>query len=66
MVSQEPVVVQNLLLESTVAKTAPTSSVNNNDYIIADLSLAAWGRKELTIAQTEMTGLMAIREEYAP
>ena len=66
MVSQEPVVVQNLLLESTVAKTAPTSSVNNNDYIIADLSLAAWGRKELTIAQTEMPGLMAIREEYAP
>ena len=66
MVSQEPVVVQNLLLESTVAKTAPTSSVNNNDYIIADLGLAAWGRKELTIAQTEMPGLMAIREEYAP
>ena len=66
MVSQEPVVVQNLLLESTVAKTAPAPSVNNNDYIIADLSLAAWGRKELTIAQTEMPGLMAIREEYAP
>ena len=66
MVSQEPVVVQNLLLESTVAKTAPTSSVNNTDYIIADLGLAAWGRKELTIAQTEMPGLMAIREEYAP
>ncbi|MFZ2217194.1 MAG: adenosylhomocysteinase [Rhodoferax sp.] len=34
--------------------------------MIADLSLAAWGRKELTIAQTEMPGLMAIREEYAP
>ena len=29
------------------------------DYIIADLSLAAWGRKELNIAQTEMPGLMA-------
>ena len=66
MVSQEPVVVQNLLLESTVAKTAPAPSVNNTDYIIADLSLAAWGRKELTIAQTEMPGLMAIREEYTP
>ncbi|MBP6718004.1 MAG: adenosylhomocysteinase [Rhodoferax sp.] len=65
MVSQEPVVVQNLLLESTVAKTAPTPSVKNTDYLIADLSLAAWGRKELTIAQTEMPGLMAIREEYA-
>ena len=34
------------------------------DYIIADLGLAAWGRKELNIAQTEMPGLMAIREEF--
>ncbi len=35
------------------------------DYIVADLSLAAWGRKELNIAQTEMPGLMAIRQEFA-
>ncbi|MDO9359830.1 MAG: adenosylhomocysteinase, partial [Polaromonas sp.] len=35
------------------------------DSIIADISLAAWGRKELNIAQTEMPGLMAIREEFA-
>jgi adenosylhomocysteinase len=35
------------------------------DYVIADLSLAAWGRKEIAIAETEMPGLMAIREEYA-
>jgi adenosylhomocysteinase len=35
------------------------------DHIIADLSLAPWGRKELTIAETEMPGLMAIREEFA-
>src|SRR6187551_1190153 len=35
------------------------------DFIVADLSLAAWGRKELNIAETEMPGLMAIREEYA-
>jgi adenosylhomocysteinase len=35
------------------------------DYKIADLSLADWGRKELNIAETEMPGLMAIREEYA-
>jgi len=34
------------------------------DYKIADLSLAPWGRKELTIAETEMPGLMAIREEF--
>ncbi len=36
-----------------------------NDYAIADLSLAAWGRKETTIAETEMPGLMFIREESA-
>ena len=35
------------------------------DYKIADLSLAAWGRKEIAIAETEMPGLMSIREEYA-
>ena len=35
------------------------------DFVIADPSLAAWGRKEITIAETEMPGLMAIREEYA-
>lgn len=35
------------------------------DYVIADLGLADWGRKELNIAQTEMPGLMAIREEFA-
>ncbi|OYW32660.1 MAG: adenosylhomocysteinase, partial [Methyloversatilis sp. 12-65-5] len=35
------------------------------DYVIADPSLADWGRKEIAIAETEMPGLMAIREEYA-
>jgi len=35
------------------------------DYKIADLSLAQWGRKEIAIAETEMPGLMAIREEFA-
>src|SRR5512142_2651104 len=39
--------------------TAPT------DCKVADLGLAAWGRKEILIAETEMPGLMAIREEYA-
>ena len=36
-----------------------------NDYVVADLSLADWGRKEIRIAETEMPGLMAIREEFA-
>lgn len=35
------------------------------DYVIADINLAPWGRKEIAIAETEMPGLMAIREEYA-
>ncbi|MFZ9723467.1 MAG: adenosylhomocysteinase [Burkholderiaceae bacterium] len=37
----------------------------NPDYVVADLSLAGWGRKEIAIAETEMPGLMAIRKEYA-
>jgi adenosylhomocysteinase len=36
----------------------------SNDYIVADMSLADWGRKEIGLAETEMPGLMAIREEY--
>ncbi len=38
---------------------------NFTDYLVADMSLAAWGRKELTIAEIEMPGLMAIRNEFA-
>jgi adenosylhomocysteinase len=38
---------------------------NFTDYRVADLALADWGRKEIAIAETEMPGLMAIREEYA-
>jgi adenosylhomocysteinase len=45
---------------STVAKP-----VKQQDHVIADINLAAWGRKELNIAQTEMPGLMAIREEFS-
>src|ERR1700742_2166426 len=36
------------------------------DYKVADISLADWGRKELTIAEAEMPGLMSIRRKYAP
>ena len=39
--------------------------VASTDFHVADLSLAAWGRKEIKIAETEMPGLMAIREEFA-
>jgi adenosylhomocysteinase len=37
----------------------------SQDFIVADLSLADWGRKEIRIAETEMPGLMAIREEFS-
>ena len=36
-----------------------------NDYHVADLKLADWGNKEIKIAETEMPGLMAIRQEFA-
>ena len=38
---------------------------NDTDYKVADISLAEWGRKEIAIAETEMPGLMALREEFA-
>ncbi len=38
--------------------------VEGNDYIVRDIGLAGWGRKEIAIAETEMPGLMAVREEY--
>jgi len=41
------------------------ATMKTNDFHVADLSLAAWGRKEIKIAETEMPGLMAIRKEYA-
>ncbi|MGV8825212.1 adenosylhomocysteinase, partial [Methylibium petroleiphilum] len=45
---------------SAVLKPTPT-----HDHHVADLSLADWGRKEIKIAETEMPGLMAIRQEFA-
>ncbi len=46
--------------------TSGSASSNNQDYKIADLSLASWGRREIEMAEQEMPGLMAIREKYAP
>jgi adenosylhomocysteinase len=47
----------NAVLDHNNAKTT--------DYKVADLSLAGWGRKEIAIAENDMPGLMALREEYA-
>jgi len=46
--------------------SAKTADPNFTDCKIADLSLAEWGRKEIEIAETEMPGLMACRDEYGP
>jgi len=43
---------------------AVVSTASDQDFVIRDPSLADWGRKEMAIAETEMPGLMAIREEY--
>ena len=44
------------------AKSKPKAG----DYVIKDISLAPWGRNEISLAETEMPGLMATREEYGP
>jgi len=39
-------------------------AIDSNDYKVADIALADWGRREIAIAETEMPGLMALRDEY--
>ena len=46
--------------------TAAKPRAKTSDYVVKDISLAAWGRNEINIAETEMPGLMATREEYGP
>ena len=50
---------------SAVLKAASSTSTPGTDYHVADINLADWGRKEIRIAETEMPGLMAIRDEFA-
>src|SRR6266446_2747243 len=56
------------LTKSNGKKTASTNgrSRAGNDYKIKDLTLADWGRKEISVAEQEMPGLMAVREKYGP
>ncbi|HVA63299.1 MAG TPA: adenosylhomocysteinase, partial [Terriglobales bacterium] len=51
---------------STAHLDAPPAAPAAGDFKVADLRLAEWGRKEITIAEQEMPGLMAIRKQYAP
>ena len=41
-----------------------TARKDRTDYVVKDIGLADWGRKEISIAETEMPGLMAVREEF--
>src|SRR6516162_6804161 len=59
--------------ERTAVKTRPLYNSRKKperqmaqDYIVKDIGLADWGRKELDMAETEMPGLMAIRKEFGP
>jgi adenosylhomocysteinase len=51
---------------TATARPVPAHPHAAADFRVADLALADWGRKEIAIAETEMPGLMAIREEFAP
>ncbi|MFZ0606900.1 MAG: adenosylhomocysteinase [Xanthobacteraceae bacterium] len=46
--------------------TQPKAPAAASDYVVKDIGLAEWGRKEIDMAETEMPGLMATREEYGP
>ncbi len=46
--------------------TKPKTPAPAADYVVKDIGLAEWGRKEISIAETEMPGLMATREEFGP
>ncbi|HYE07613.1 MAG TPA: adenosylhomocysteinase [Planctomycetota bacterium] len=48
-----------------MAKPATASRTKNTDFVVADLALAGWGRREITIAEHEMPGLMAVRKKFA-
>jgi adenosylhomocysteinase len=51
--------------ETSVPASAHKTASASKDFYVKDLSLADWGRKEMDIAETEMPGLMAVREEFA-
>ena len=54
------------LATKTPGKKKSKAAKVEQDFVIADAALAPWGRKEITIAEHEMPGLMAIRKKYAP
>jgi len=51
-------------MSSSSTSSSEAVAIQGQDYKVADMTLADWGRKEIKIAETEMPGLMALREEY--
>jgi adenosylhomocysteinase len=54
------------LASKTSTKKKSKNGKSDVDYVVTDMSLASWGRKEIAIAEHEMPGLMAMRKKYAP
>ena len=54
------------LTKTNGKKTAPGNGKDRatSDYKVKDISLAEWGRKEISVAEQEMPGLMTVREKY--
>jgi adenosylhomocysteinase len=50
----------------TTSSNAAKTMLTSHDYVVKDIGLAEWGRKEIAIAETEMPGLMATRAEFGP
>ncbi|MBK7584038.1 MAG: adenosylhomocysteinase [Myxococcales bacterium] len=53
-------------MTQSVSVTSTGKTTDKKDFFVKDLSLADWGRKEITVAEHEMPGLMATREKYGP
>src|SRR6266704_2652851 len=52
------------LTKTNGKKTPATNGKGRNDFLVKDISLADWGRKEISVAEQEMPGLMTVREKY--
>jgi adenosylhomocysteinase len=63
---RKPVFTGILTARIVMSATSKVARAAAADFIVRDISLAEWGRKEIAIAETEMPGLMATREEFGP
>src|SRR5688572_4674168 len=63
--SQASVAIQGDIMTQSVTVTG-SGTAAKKDFVVKDMELADWGRKEISIAEKEMPGLMATREKYGP